>query len=85
MEKINKEELMQKLNLSEDELVKITGGKIVDIKAFIMENCQKAEDGALNKCIEDYQIDRDYDKLTKCKAEASEAYSKCMSKLVYIQ
>ena len=59
MEKITKEELMQKMNLSEDELVKITGGNIEDIKAHITEKCKKAKDGASNKCTEDYVIDRD--------------------------
>ena len=85
MEKITKEELMQKMNLSEDELVKITGGNIEDIKAHITEKCKKAKDGASNKCTEDYVIDRDYDKLWKCEAAATKAYYKCMSQLDYIQ
>ena len=85
MEKITKEELMQKMNLSEDELVKITGGNIEDIKAFFAEKCQEAKDRTSNKCREDYVIDRDYDKLWKCEAEATEAYYKCMSNLDRIQ
>ena len=43
MEKINKEELMKKLNLTEEEMEKVAGGDIIDVECRNRCISQKAE------------------------------------------
>lgn len=60
MEKINKEELMKKLNLTEDELVKVTGG--VNWQCF--GEC--ILNGGGSNLPNDTQLDADIPLVVKC-------------------
>ena len=52
MEKINKEELMKKLNLTEEELEKIAGGSKTDWDGDCFFNCYIKQELSFDFCLE---------------------------------
>lgn len=70
MEKINKEELMKKLNLTEEEMEKVAGGDIIDVECRNSCTSQKAE--VLATCLSvRYKV---------CVAFAEDFEKECLSK-----
>ena len=55
MEKINKEELMKKLNLTEEELEKVAGGTMVNSVASCREYCDDLDIKQMDTCEQMYQ------------------------------
>ena len=63
MEKINKEELMKRLNLSEEEMEKITGGSSIALNSKCLYRCSdkysiskhNEELDCIERCMEQYR------------------------------
>ena len=77
MEKITKEELMKKLELTEAELKIVEGG--YDNEQ--MNNCLKRKNELSKKCSDDYEVYKDYQKLYKCESAVLRDYAHCLGVL----
>ena len=76
MDKITKEELMKKLNLTEEKLAKVAGGTLVNSVASCKQNCDDREIAEMHQCEEMFLDNKE--ELDKCIMSLTISHYNCV-------